>query len=817
MDSWALVIGIDAYMLPQANLKGAVRDALLMREWLVDPAGGNVPAANVSLLLSPRENAPPAGVEARPATHGDILEAVDELIQRSGGEGERLYFFFAGHGVSTFVTASEENAIVAADFTPIRAQNSLALRTLWEYFETWQFKDQFFFVDACRNIPVDFDFRVGEWTLPRRRDPGAPPVQQFILYATSPGLRAAETGTPGDERGHFTDALIAGLRGAGTAKAWSRANESYDVRWDRLARYVRTDIERRRVEVGGAAGDYVFQIPQETPKRGVAGRDPDPVLAHLPADAFHAEKLTINLSPEDVYSVAEIVISHEWGKKLTSKKNIPHLPVEFELQPNVYLIRGTAPDYEEAYYGAPLELYAPCTIDVDFVPLPQGQPTEGHAGGDDGATAGMRAAAPEGSQRGTLVVRSSDPLAPLEVTDAAGQTLRTATGTAELDDVPAGVYRARIRTAENEVVEQLIELAPGANRRIRLAAPEARETPAVASFVAAASGQRHDDNTVELQDGGGQVAAPRLSTVLGVAGAAAIGNDTNMRELGFRAAQDTLGPQADSGLSVILGVDEADARARDYLSEVGIRVWRLGEPIPHDVAYPRPIGTMAFAAEQARALAPGTYWLALEPPDGAARMIVTVAVFPARVTLVTVQLAGSRPRIFQYAPSTDQNRAADSAAVRQLEMMARLLVGGQLGAAFDMARDVLASPKIVDPLATSLAAYIALRAGRIADADVAIERLADAYGHLSDAHVLRGERDAAAGGTGSAYAFTRAVEAGAPAFAEGLTRLLEGLRAYEIEHRNSTLVRHIFDHHLTGSMWSAWRPDALHAGQLLIP
>lgn len=819
MDSWALVIGIDRYELPDANLRGATRDALMMREWLVDPAGGNVQDSNVILLLSPREDAEPPGVEARLATQGNILDAIAELIMRSGGGGERLFFFFAGHGVSTFVDASEENALVAADFTGIRTQNSVALRTLWEYFETWQFKDQFFFIDACRNIPVDFDFRVGEWTQPRRRDPGVPPVQQFILYATSPGLRAAETGPPGDERGHFTDALLAGLRGAGAAKAWSQANRSYDVRWDRLVRYVKADVERRRVEVGGAAGGSVFQIPQESPKRGVAGRDPDPVLSRFPARTFPAEKLTINLKPEDVYSVAEIVISHAWGEPLTIKDHIPHLPVEFELEPNVYLVRGTAPNYGVAYYGDPLELYSSRAIEVDFVPLAPGEPPAERAGTPDGtrATAAATGSADD-SQRGGLVATSSDSLATLEISDAAGQTLRTATGTAELDDIPAGVYRVKLRTPENEVVEQLVELAPGGQQEISVTAPEPSDAGAVNSFVAAAGGRVHADNTAELLEGGSHVAAPRLSTVLGVAGATAISNHASARSLGMHAMPNEFGLQPNSGVSLLLGVDWTDAaHAQDYLSAVGIRVWRLGEPIPEASQQARPIEKMAFAAEYAQALAPGTYWLALEPPDTAAGVVITIPVFPARVTLATVQLGGPQPHIFEYAPSADPDRSSEPEAVRRLEVMERLLVGGQLRAAFETARSILESPGIADPLGTSLAAYIALRAGRLSDADPAIERLVDEYAHLSDVHILRGESDAAAGRPGAVDAFSRAVAEGAPIFAEGLTRLLEGLRAYDIEHPRAELVRHIFDRHLTGSMWSAWRPDPLHARQLLIP
>ena len=46
---------------------------------------------------------------------------------------------------------------------------SLALRSLWEFFDTTQFDDQFLFVDACRNVPPwgqGAEFELGRWTLP---------------------------------------------------------------------------------------------------------------------------------------------------------------------------------------------------------------------------------------------------------------------------------------------------------------------------------------------------------------------------------------------------------------------------------------------------------------------------------------------------------------------------------------------------------------------------------------------------------------------------------------------------------------------------
>src|SRR3954447_6831325 len=66
MSNWAIVIGIDKYWTDSANLRGAVRDALAMREWLVDPAGGGVPPGNPAPLLRRPAGEPGARPRARP-------------------------------------------------------------------------------------------------------------------------------------------------------------------------------------------------------------------------------------------------------------------------------------------------------------------------------------------------------------------------------------------------------------------------------------------------------------------------------------------------------------------------------------------------------------------------------------------------------------------------------------------------------------------------------------------------------------------------------------------------------------------------------
>ena len=182
--------------------------------------------------------------------------AINDLLSMSGGKGERLYFFYAGHGLTARVDNRDENALVASDFNAVNTDNSIALRSLWEFFETTQFRDQFFFVDACRNIPWENrEFEIGRWTLPRARDPGLDPVQQFILYATSPGLTAAESGEFGNEHGAFTGALLDGLAGTDFAKAWSWERSCYEVRWERLADYVKQKLESEKHPADGASGD----------------------------------------------------------------------------------------------------------------------------------------------------------------------------------------------------------------------------------------------------------------------------------------------------------------------------------------------------------------------------------------------------------------------------------------------------------------------------------------------------------------------------------------------------------------------------------
>jgi hypothetical protein len=63
--------------------------------------------------------------------------------------------------------------------------------------------------------------------------------------------------------------------------------------------------------------------------------------------------------------------------------------------------------------------------------------------------------------------------------------------------------------------------------------------------------------------------------------------------------------------------------------------------------------------------------------------------------------------------------------------------------------------------------------------------------------------------------FATAIDVDIALFGEGLTRLLEGLRKYELDDLWARLVEKVFKRHVSGSMWSVWRPENLRPGRKL--
>lgn len=798
MSNWAVVIGVDDYGKDELKLSGAVQDAELFRDWVLEKNGGAVPEDNLRFLTA-RTDGGDAGYGV--PTKDAIVAAINDVIAKSGGTGEAFYFFFAGHGLTTWVADREEGAILARGFDERHPNRSLAIRSLLEFFETLQFDDQFFFIDACRSAPMH-RFEIGRWPILRQRDPGKPPVQQFVLYATSPGLTAAQDRWEG--MGEFTKALMQGLDGH--AKAWSWDRGCYEIRWEKLATYVKNKMEKARVATKAGhkrpPGGWPIQIPQDTGSRGVEGRQRDALLATIPWTGVEPLKLTIELKAKPPHKEAEVSVLDAVAAPVASALKVTGESHEFTLPPKTYAVLVRTTEERVGRLDAPVDLYEPLTKVIDkWDP----EPARGGVSKRVGPGRPRR-----GKGIGRIVVEAADPLTVFELRDEAGTVIDTKQvdrkSKAAAFRRPAGFYSVRAIGPESPGGEQFVVLEPGAEARP--AEPKPREATSRTVELAKAAGGRYDRKrrkvVINPEAEALEWAAP--STIMAVALGAAL---SGQGESSVVASPTGLVKPRRSGVA-FYGVD-----AGTSLDALRVRVWAAGEAIPPE---PEPLEiskdrTVSFATRTE----PGPHWLSIE--RGKAQTVLALPVLKGRLATVIAEFGEQRPRVYQFHPGTQANASSTPERLRRVEHLQRLLLGGRIDGAQQLAKE-LARAASRDPFAAVLAGYALLRIGVFDGlAELADAVLTVAPG-LSDPHILRGEYAANRPNPDFAardQAFAQAVNAGIPVFGEGLTRLVEGLRASGLNHPRGALVRHIFQRHARGLMWAAFTPlRPLEPGRLVI-
>ena len=96
--TYAIIIGISKYK-EVPSLQFAHRDAQAFEALLSSPAGGNVPKANIELFLDEE------------ATRNNVADAIS-ITARKAKPGDRVYFFFAGHGDMEDLTQIENGLLL---------------------------------------------------------------------------------------------------------------------------------------------------------------------------------------------------------------------------------------------------------------------------------------------------------------------------------------------------------------------------------------------------------------------------------------------------------------------------------------------------------------------------------------------------------------------------------------------------------------------------------------------------------------------------------------------------------------------------------
>jgi hypothetical protein len=390
-------------------------------------------------------------------------------------------------------------------------------------------------------------------------------------------------------------------------------------------------------------------------------------------------------------------------------------------------------------------------------------------------------------QPGHVVAEAPDRLAFVEVRDNTGAVAAEALHRLD-QDLDPGFYQLRVVTPEAVGKPLSIALAPGEQET-----PPPLESPPLPHDVrplAEASGAEIDSDGL-VTFNGEKLIAPQRTTMLALAAAAAHRGDANGAWLGLDLPQERDGT-APPYLVVLL--DGAD------LDKTTVRIWPAGDPVPQETESPR-----RTAEGVATIVAPvadeGGHWLSIEPGDDAP-MVFALTLLRGLPSLVVVHLEQDRTRIFQFLLTG----AVD--VLRTAEQAQRMLLAGRLAAIEPVARQ-LADHAADDPLAACLAGYSLLRLGHAKDAGKVADAVIAVAPTIADGYVLRGEAAAAMDDDArSRQAFTDAISAGVPLFGEGLTRLVEGLRAWNFLHPRAAIVRHVFQRHLRGTMWSVFVPRA---------
>jgi uncharacterized caspase-like protein len=207
----ALVVGINRY--PELTpLEGPEADADAFASWLIADPRVAVPAGQVTKMLSSSYPAVATARDAKPivADINAALEAHIDRADRNGGiAGNRLYLYFAGHGMAT---DADEVALLMANAARRRTGHHVPGRAYTRWFrEANMFREIMLFMDCCREPHLTAPVNPPPWD--RRLVMGT--TSYLFGFATSWPSGARETASkPGGQvRGLFTQALVDALKG----------------------------------------------------------------------------------------------------------------------------------------------------------------------------------------------------------------------------------------------------------------------------------------------------------------------------------------------------------------------------------------------------------------------------------------------------------------------------------------------------------------------------------------------------------------------------------------------------------------------------
>lgn len=262
-ENHAVVVGIDHYNGGIRALQGSLNDCDLFIEWLRDPQGGNVPAGNLIDIRS--------AADAPGQPFGEHIEMTLEgffnrSLQVGRPVGNRLYLFFAGHGVTKDL---DRTALVTANAALTFVRGFIGDLASAKIRTSGLFREVILVMDCCRDVfePSRLNLRceLPDMTDITRR------TNWMTVYAADWGSTTAEKVMPHPLRpdqpplchGVLTHALLRGLKTAAddqgrvtaaTLKQFVRAVMSREGEVNRAPAKVMFDDEQPMLQFGSSEG-----------------------------------------------------------------------------------------------------------------------------------------------------------------------------------------------------------------------------------------------------------------------------------------------------------------------------------------------------------------------------------------------------------------------------------------------------------------------------------------------------------------------------------------------------------------------------------
>ena len=469
MSDRALIIGLDAYQAPAWELRAAVRDALAFARWVTAPGAGRATEATLTLLLSPHPDRPVNNAKFEVATEAAIRRALFDY-KKNGAGTQRLWFFYAGHGIAPAGGGPDEAPVVVpADVTDLDyyRSNPIDLGSWIREMQVCSPEYQVYFVDACRGIVVSEDVVTATKTLFFDLSKVKPEAQarQAVLFATTAGQLANEQCL----HGLFGGALIDGLLGTGPALEADAVKEEFVLTFGRLAEYTKRRIQGQSEEARRANKTLPTQEPAESLFRVQSSLE----LARFADKPRSLVKVFVD--PEDAkeFGTAGIRGYNEWKgvwERQAEKPSPLAVPIEWKLSSTVYKIEIEARGFEN--WSKKVEVVGPIELHADLVPMPK----TSRDGGVDIELGGLESTnslesidaplptQPDGAElgagkQGQLTVLARDRYTRIEVFDVAGKRVEAAWG--RLDKtLPVGSYRVEIALpTERPIVQSVLVTA----------------------------------------------------------------------------------------------------------------------------------------------------------------------------------------------------------------------------------------------------------------------------------------------------------------------------------------------------------------------